>query len=310
MDPLSERLAEAGTRFGAVACYTDYGALLAAEQLDLVVIASPTAYHAQQTIAACEAGVDVFCDKPMALDLAACDRMIEAADRHGRKLMVYQPHRGRPETVALQSILERGLLGEVFMMKEARSGFSRRNDWQAWRRNGGGMLANYGAHYVDQLLHTSGSTATKISCSLRTVASLGDADDVVKAVIETESGIILDLDINMCVGIPPCPWMVFGKCGTAALDPATKSWRVRYYREEDLPERALQEGLAAQDRRYCAEPDMPWREEEVALADFQKVDYYAKCHDYFAKDMAPFVPISQTREVMRVLEQCRQDASQ
>ena len=196
VDPLEERRQEAVERYGAHG-YGSYEEMLAQEALDLVVIASPTPYHAEQAIAAFERGCDVFCDKPVAPTLAETDRMIDAMRAHGRKLMVYQPHRARAETVALQAILAQGWIGPVYMIKIARTSYMRRNDWQAFRQYGGGMLNNYGAHYIDLLLHLSGSRATHVSCATRAVATLGDAEDVVKAVIETESGTILDLDINM-----------------------------------------------------------------------------------------------------------------
>lgn len=309
VDPLPERLTEFGAKFGDARCYTSLDELLANEALDLVVIASPTAYHAPQAIAAFERGIDVFCDKPIGLNLADCDAMIASMEAHKCKLMVYQPHRVTSEVVALQDILRRGILGEIYMMKAATSTFSRRNDWQAWTKNGGGMLANYGAHFMDQLLYIAGSGTEKVSCLLRTMASLGDADDVVKAVVETHSGMIIDLDINMCAGIRLPRWMVFGKHGTASLDRNGRVWDVRYFREEEMPAISQQEGLAASGRSYCVESELPWHEEAVSLDDFEPIDFYAQCHAFYADDADPLVPIAETRELMRTLELCRNDAA-
>ena len=304
VDPLEDRLAEAQTAFGAKG-YTTFDALLASEPLDLVVIASPTPFHADQTVAALTRGCDVFCDKPMAPTLAEADRMIAAMRTQGRKLMVYQPHRARAETVALQEILAQDMIGRVFMIKRTVASYYRRNDWQAFRARGGGMLNNYGAHYIDLLLHLSGSPAARVTCALRTVASLGDADDVVKALIETEDGTILDLDINIASAHPMPPWQVLGQRGSLVLDPAQEAWCVRYYRAEDLGEGAVHTNLAAPDRRYGNSETIPWQEAVVPLSDAQPVDYYQKCYEYFGLDRPPFVPASETREVMRVLDVCR-----
>jgi hypothetical protein len=141
---------------------------------------------------------------------------------------------------------------------------------------------------------------------LRTIASLGDADDVVKALVETESGVILDVDINMCTSMRFPRLILFGEYGTAALEADGQTIELRYYRPQELPEKALQEGLAAADRRYCLDADVPWVQETVEVGDFEPVDFYAKCYDYYAKDAAPFVPVGETREVMRTLELCRQ----
>ena len=307
VDPLQERLDETKATYH-VQGYPNCDALLSAERPDLVVIASPTPFHVEQAMAAFEAGCDVFCDKPMALSLADADRMISAMQAHHRKLMIYQPHRARAEVMALQEILRQGLIGPVYMMKRASSRYARRNDWQAFRQYGGGMLNNYGAHYIDQLLCLAGSRAKRISCSLRTIASLGDADDVVKALIETENGMILDLDINMASAYPLPVWQVLGQRGSLTLDQEAKCWRARFFRQDDLAAVPTQEGLAADGRRYGSGETIPWREEVFALSDYQPIDFYAQCYDYFALDSEPFVPVAETREVMRVLDACRQDA--
>ena len=306
VDPLEERRQEAIERYG-VRGYSTYEEMLAQETLDLVVIASPTPFHADQAIAAFEHGYDVFCDKPMAPTLAEADRMIEAMRTHERKLMVYQPHRARAEIVALRAILAQGWIGPLYMIKSARTGYTRRNDWQAFRQYGGGMLNNYGAHHVDLLLHLSGSRARRVCCALRAVATLGDAEDVVKAVIETEDGTILDLDINMAAAHGMRPWQVLGQRGSIILDEGERAWRVRFYREEALGEGIVHEELAAPQRRYDnVDETIPWEEQVVPVAEYAAVDYYEQCYRYYALDEAPYVPVEETREVMRVLEMCRE----
>jgi scyllo-inositol 2-dehydrogenase (NADP+) len=308
VDPLRERLDEVEAKFG-VKGYLDYAELLGSEPLDLVVIASPTRFHADQALAAFERGCDVFCDKPLAPTLEEVDHIIAAMQAHGRRLMVYQPHRASVETVALREILRRDLIGPLYMVKRAWVDYHRRNDWQAFQRHGGGMLNNYGAHVIDLLLYLTGSRASRITCSLRTVASLGDADDVVKAVIETENGVILDLDINMASAQSTPRWHVLGKRGSVLFDETEQAWRVRYYLPGDLTPLELHTELAAPERRYGSGETIPWREEIVPLSGFEPIDIYQRCYEYFAMGSQPFVPIDETREVMRVLDACRRDAA-
>jgi predicted dehydrogenase len=245
----------------------------------------------------------------MAATLEEAQQMARVAQECGRRLMVYQPHRAEAETVALQAILGQGLLGEVYLIKRAVSRYARRNDWQAFRKNAGGMLNNYGAHYIDQFLYLAASRARRIVCALRATVTLGDADDVVKALIETESGMIFDLDINMAAALPMPPWQVFGKLGAASLDAEANVWRVRYVRREDLPATPVHTNLAAEARRYGSGEKIPWQDRLFPCADFQPVDFYAKCYEFYAQGRAAFVPIEQTLEVMRVLAEARRDAS-
>jgi predicted dehydrogenase len=309
VDPLEARRQEAVDAYG-VRAYETHTDLLSNETLDLVVIASPTIYHVDQAIAAFERGYDVFSDKPMAHTLAEADRMIEAMRAHGRKMMVYQPHRARADTVALQAILAQGWIGPLYMLKTTRTSYFRRNDWQAFHKYGGGMLNNYGAHYVDLLLYLSGSRARRVYCALRTIATLGDAEDVIKATIETENDVILDLDINIATAHRMREWHVMGKRGSAILEERDGTWKIRFYREGALGEGVVHEELVAPQRRYGnVDETIPWEEIEIPAGTYKPVDFYAQCYRYYALDEAPFVSVEETREVMRVLDLCRKDAA-
>jgi len=308
VDPLASRLEEARDTFGAPG-YEDLSSCLEQTTPDLVVIASPTPFHAEQTLACLEAGSDVFCDKPMAATLEEADTMVAAAGAHERKLMMYQPARAGADVVSLQKILATGLIGPVYMIKYARTNFTRRNDWQAMRCHGGGMLNNYGAHVIDVCLHVAASTARSVTCHLDTIASLGDADDVVKAVIQTDSGVLIDIDINMAAAHPIEPrWHVLGKHGSLIYQEG--GWHARYFDPDALPGLDLSqaETLAADERRYGSGETIPWQE-KVFAADEDKLNYYDYCHAYFAGDEEPFVSLDESRELMRVLDECRRDAA-
>ncbi|MBD3182560.1 hypothetical protein GF312_09730 [Candidatus Poribacteria bacterium] len=304
VDPVAERLDEARLEFG-VKTYEDHNNMFKAQEIDLVVIASPTKFHCEHTIAAFENDCHVFCDKPMASSLDEADAMIDSMNRYGKKMMIYQPHRARNEFIALKDIINSGIIGPVFMIRRANSGYNRRNDWQAFRQNAGGMLNNYGAHYIDQTLHLSGSKSKRIVCFLRSIASLGDADDVVKAIIETESGIIIDLEINQASAHPIRPWQILGKRGSVVFDEEQKAWKIRYYEEEELEDINIQEGLAAKNRRYGSGETIPWQEKIIPISEYHSVDFYQKCYEYFVMGHKSFVPVEETREVMRIISECR-----
>jgi len=67
-----------------IALYSDLSKMLAEEKIDALSIASPTFLHASQTIEALNAGVHVFCEKPMALNSGECREMAEEAKQSGR----------------------------------------------------------------------------------------------------------------------------------------------------------------------------------------------------------------------------------
>lgn len=307
VDPIQERVDETLEKFDIENGYLSCDELFKNQNLDLVVIASPTKFHLEQTLLAFENGCDVFCDKPIATSLDETDQMIAGMKKFGKKLMVFQPRRLDLDLLVAQKIISSGKLGKVYMVKRAVSAFSRRNDWQAFLKYGGGMLNNYGAHYIDQMLCLVNEKITETTCKLRTIASLGDADDVVKAIFTTESGIILDLDISQACSAPFIPWHILGEFGSAYFDQDSQSWHMKYYSPEDEEPLEIQDGLAAAGRQYVAE-SISWYEEEISLSDYELTSFYEKCHDYFGLNDDPFVPIEQTREIMRVIAECRKVA--
>src|SRR3954465_10655288 len=83
-----ERLDEVARKYGVSKTYTDYRALLADPEIDLVSIVTHVDEHEEPTLAALGAGKHVFLEKPMAGTVEACDRIIEAARSTDRAFMV------------------------------------------------------------------------------------------------------------------------------------------------------------------------------------------------------------------------------
>ncbi len=306
-DPLPDRRAETEKEF-RIRTYDDPLKMFDAEKPDLAVIASPSHLHAEQAVAAMERGIDVFVDKPMAVSLAEGEGMIGVMRRTGRKLMVFQPMRVERMTLALRDIIAGGLLGEVFMIKSGGFSYVRRNDWQALRRYGGGTLNNGGSHAVDCMLYLSGSRAASVSCHMRRIASLGDAEDVVKILMKAQNGIILDIDINFAAAADGLPqWVLLGSRGSAVYHPEEDGYGwfdLTYFSVEELPDMAINPGTAAPDRKYMRDP-IPWIHAEIRLDAYEPIEFYTYCHDYFALGKPPFVPVEETLEVLRVIGECR-----
>ena len=80
--PVEEELAWAAEALSSPRLYKDYAALLEDPEVDAVWLVTPSSLHAQQIIDALRAGKHVFCEKPLSLDLAECERVLaEAEDR-------------------------------------------------------------------------------------------------------------------------------------------------------------------------------------------------------------------------------------
>lgn len=128
--------------------------------LDIALVACPNAQHASVSVAALEAKLHVLCEKPMALNSAEAQAMSLTAERTGRELMIAFANRFRPEIVALQQMIQAGVLGEVTAI---RCGWLRRKGvpgvgtWFTRRElAGGGVLTDLGSHLIDLALWLSG----------------------------------------------------------------------------------------------------------------------------------------------------------
>ena len=106
-----QRLAEKGAKHGVTALYTDVAEMIKAEKLDAVSVCTWNCAHAKCTIAALEAGANVLCEKPMAMNAQEAKAMMVAAQRSGKLLMVGFVRRYGNEMDVLQDFIKRGFFG-------------------------------------------------------------------------------------------------------------------------------------------------------------------------------------------------------
>ena len=304
-DPLESARTEAMEAFGVPQGYPGLAEMLAAEKLDLVVVCSPTRFHEEHAVMALDAGCHVFCDKPAAMSHGAYRNMLEAARRNGRVLEIYQPRRINQVASDLRALIAGGRLGRLFQMRIFASNYVRRNDWQSWKRNGGGMLFNYGSHYLDQALAVLGRDAKLLAASARRILSLGDADDVVKVLLEI-GGVEVDVDINQAAAFPPYNYLLYGEYGAAMLMGSEGGeWRLRYYDPAEAPKVELQEGLKAVGRAYPRQT-YPFREETYTGAPVPNPGetYYKNLHAALTAGAALINPPEDTLALTALIDAC------
>lgn len=304
VDPLASRVAEAMAQSGCKG-YSSYEDMLDCESPDLVALATPTTLHEQQTLQALERGCHVILEKPMTTSLESADRMIAVASKHGRRIFVYQPHRLNGLTSTVKSVIASGKLGPLFSIKRSVYRFTRRNDWQSLRKHGGGMLNNYGSHYIDQLLYLSGHPEiVDVRCHLWAAATRGDADDVVRVWIKTADNVLLDLEINQASALSMPQLHICGQHGT--LMQLDSTLQLKYFDPAKAPPLAVIEG-AAPGRSYDNQDQLPWVEEAIQINGGTR-DFYQNIFAVLTENAEPYIPVEQTRELMRIMALCRDSA--
>lgn len=144
-----------------VRVYEDFDKMLETETIDAVDITLPTPLHPKMSIKALERGVNVLCEKPMAIDAKACDSMVAAERRSGAKLMVAQCVRYWPEYAVLKDYVDSGKYGKVVA-----ADFTRFSPAPVWNRGGkcwfldesksGGVALDMHLHDTDVIHHLFG----------------------------------------------------------------------------------------------------------------------------------------------------------
>jgi predicted dehydrogenase len=136
--------------FPGLMIYPSYPELLRDDRLDAVVICLPTDLHEEATVKAAEFGRHILCEKPMALDAASAQRMLQAAQAHRRTLMVAHVLRFWPQYARIKELIAAGEVGSVRSVSAHR--LAKFPDWSDWFRNparSGGCLLDLQVHDVD-----------------------------------------------------------------------------------------------------------------------------------------------------------------
>lgn len=193
--------------------YTDYCTMLKEEQLDLVVIVTPSNLHAEMSCKCLQSGVNVLVTKPWGLDSKEADMMIEVASTSGKLLMPWLPARWGCDLTRLKKVLDQGTIGNVFQVQRSEFTFGIRNDWQIWSKNGGGYLLNWGPHLVDQPMQLVGGNIKETFAVTKQVINPGDVEDVFYAVLQMDNGITITSEYNISTSGTP-NWIVRGTKGT------------------------------------------------------------------------------------------------
>ncbi len=104
-----------GEKFGIAKVYAHYADMF--EHVDAVTICTPNKFHAEITIAALEAGLHVFCEKPMAMRPDECEAMIAAAEKSGKQLAIAYHYRFMKESVAAKRLVDADEIGRPIVAR-------------------------------------------------------------------------------------------------------------------------------------------------------------------------------------------------
>lgn len=184
VDPTAEGRRSALERFGPdVAVYESHTDLVAAGGVDAAFVLTPDATHARIAVDLLRAGIAVYLEKPLAIDIESADGILEAARESGTPLYVGHNFRHSAVVTLMRDVIERGEIGEVKAIWcrhfVGNGGDYYFKDWHADRRNTNSLLLQKASHDIDVIHYLSGGYGRRVVAmgELALYGSIADRED-------------------------------------------------------------------------------------------------------------------------------------
>ena len=204
--------------------YEQIDALLADRRIDAILIATPTAMHFEHASAALNAGKHVMIEKPITLDFATSQKLVEQATAAGKVLSVFHNRRWDIDYLTVKSAIASGVFGKVINIE------SRLGQWSSCvgpaaqsitpvaneAAFGGGGLYDWGSHFIDQIWQLMlPARPVRVFAQFRGNVWTEDCDDFARVNIDFDNGAIAMVEINTTTTRPLPRWHVDGTNGSA-----------------------------------------------------------------------------------------------
>ena len=239
-------LKNAGEKYGVTRLFTDKDKMLAAlPELDAVSVCTWNSAHAPCAIAALNAGCHVLCEKPMATSAAEARRMVEAAEKNNRLLMIGFVRRYGNDCAILKDFISAGYFGDLYYAKAT---YLRRNGnpggWFGDKsRSAGGPLIDLGVHVIDLVRYLMGNPLPVsvygaafqklgnrknikqgtggYSSAEKSAHDICDVEDLATAMIRFDNGAVLSVEARFSLNIKKDEGAIqlFGSKAGAKIDP-------------------------------------------------------------------------------------------
>ncbi len=284
--------------------YDGLESMLADDNVQLVILATPHNTHHDLSIQAMNAGRHVVTDKVMAMNAREAEEMIEAAERNDVILSVFHNRRWDWDYLTVKKVVEDGLLGEPFLYHAAIAGYGSPRGWRASKALSGGIMYDWGAHFMDQALQLVPAPVESVFCDIIYRPNTGtDIGNYGIIRMQFANGTRYSVEITNLSPIQKPRWFVQGDRGSLikyGLDPQEDYMRRRLILEaEEDP---------ATYARVVTVTDGQREEQIVPSVHGSWVSYYQNISDVLNKGADLIVKPEQVLKVMRVYDAATQSA--
>lgn len=278
--------------------------------LDLVIISTPPNLHARLAIEMLENGKHTVVEKPLALNRAETNTMLEMADRQGLLICCHQNRRWDEDYLAIKQALAQELIGELFYVETFVGGYAHPcGFWHSEKDISGGTTFDWGAHYLDWILDLMPGTISEIRCTRqnRIWHDITNADQE-RILLRYTNGYEAEFTHSDLAFIPKPKWYLLGTTGSIVghwrtvtvydLDP------LHYCQRHDIPAAELGANLTLrriQGRGQIIDQTLSRQTRSGFPFHYNLAD-----HLIFGEPLA--VPVEHSARVVAVLESARNSA--
>lgn len=199
--------------------FTDLSDMLKMEEIELVVNVLPHNLHASTTLKCLDAGKNVIVEKPFCITTKEADEMIERAHSFGLMLSVFHNRRWDPDYLLIKDIVNKGLIGEIFHIECGISSYNHPGfSWRSDKNISGGILYDWGAHFLYWILDLVNSKVCDIKGELKKLVwhSVTN-EDYGEIYMKFENGVTVDFVISSISSVPKPKWRILGTKGAIEM---------------------------------------------------------------------------------------------
>lgn len=290
-DTIPARRRVADTEYHTIA-FSDYKHFLD-NDIDVVVIATPSGSHFRIAKMVIESGKHCVVEKPIALTLREVDQLIALAKKKKVVLSVFQSRRFDGDYLTIKKLLHGNLIGEPFTIESRATSFGSLKNYgvkefnPAWRYKksyGGGILYDFGAHVIDQMLCLVDKEPLSVWCDTKSILWSREVEDYFKLLIRFRGGVTAHLEVSQVSRYNLPRWYILGTKGAILSENGGHPIKVKTQIKSEEYERI-----------YQVEPSC-WEK------------YYENLYDVLMHRAHPIIKLEEVRKTAAVIDTARRSA--